>query len=85
MSSTTAAFEIISAAGIAPAVPRFQTGHVAATPRAEDSERIKLRYVGAEKREAETLGISLAVRLKLADPKGLAPSAFPSTTGCSSD
>ena len=56
-------FKNVSAAGYAPAVLRLQTGHVAATPRAEDSERIKLRYVGAEKREAETLGISLVVRL----------------------
>jgi hypothetical protein len=32
--SATAALEMVSAAGIAPAVPRFQAGHVAATPRA---------------------------------------------------
>jgi hypothetical protein len=27
---------LVSAAGLAPAVPRFQAEHVAATPRAED-------------------------------------------------
>ena len=74
---------------------------------------IDFENVGVEKREAETLGMGIAVRtdcrkrtqrtpsgkifalfavscgqwigLIVADPKGLAPSAFPQTTGCSSD
>ena len=61
--------KLVSAAGIAPAIPRFQAEHVAATPRAEDPERLN-GCVGVEMCDAETLGISLAARCEIGGPGG---------------
>src|ERR1039457_6922602 len=42
--------KLVSAAGIEPAVPRFQAGHVAATPRADGSERFEWKRRSGETR-----------------------------------
>ena len=46
---------MVSAAGLAPAVSRFQAGHVAATLRAETPDEF-LKNVGVEKRGAVNPG-----------------------------
>ena len=61
--------KLVSAAGIAPAIPRFQAEHVAATPRAENPERLN-GCVGVEMRDAETLGFSLAVSFEIGGLEG---------------
>ena len=48
-------FKMVSAAGLAPAIPRFQAEHVAATPHAETPDGF-FEYVGAEKHDAENPG-----------------------------
>ena len=61
--------KMVSAAGLAPAIPRFQAEHVAPTPRAGSPRWIFIDR-GREKRDAETLGIGLAVRFKIGEPGG---------------
>src|SRR5439155_27228827 len=84
-SATAANLKLVSAAGIAPAVPRFQAEHVAATPRAgrpgvRGAHR-GLVFMGM--RDPHTLNLSPAARFtKLALSMGLAPTLFPQTTGC---
>src|SRR5262249_53654746 len=73
--------EVVSAAGFSPALPRFQAGHVAATPRADcpgDSEGAGGLVLLEAGRSVP--GRRPAVRLAL--PVGLAPTLFPQTTGC---
>src|SRR2546421_6673407 len=85
-SATAANMKLVSAAGIAPAVPRFQAEHVAATPRAgrpgvRGAHRglCFMGNAGPTHLEPESRGKIW----KMADPKGVAPSAFPQTTGWS--
>ena len=76
--------EMVSAAGLAPAVTRSQAEHVAATPRAVAPANGWRRGLGScgdgDRVPWNTYSIG-----DLADSKGLAPSAFPQTTGCSSN
>ena len=80
--------KLVSAAGFAPAVTRSKAGHVAATPRA-----VRPGVLGAHRGLCfmEIAGpthlepVSRGKNRKLADSKGVAPSAFPQTTGCSAD
>src|SRR2546426_11716113 len=80
--------EMVSAAGFAPAVTRSQAGHVAATPRA-----VRPGVLGAHQGlcfmgnagPTHLEPVSRGKKRKLADSKGVAPSAFPQTTGCSAD
>src|SRR5216117_977792 len=84
-SATTAILKMVSAAGFAPAVTRSQAGHVAATPRA-----VRPGVLGAHQGlcfmgnagPAHLEPVSRGKKRKLADSKGVAPSAFPQTTGC---
>src|SRR5216117_1229 len=87
-SATAAILKVVSAAGFAPAVTRSQAGHVAATPRAGGPG-----VLGAH-RGVCFLGNAGPTHLepvcrgeirKLADPKGVAPSTLPQTTGRSAD
>src|SRR6266545_2270852 len=87
-SATTAILKVVSAAGFAPAVTRSQAGHVAATPRA-----VRPGVLGAH-RGLCFMGMAGPTHLepvsrgkiwKMADSKGVAPSAFPQTTGCSAN
>ena len=81
----TEQLKMVSAAGLAPALPRFQAEHVAATPRAgrpgvRGAHR-GLVFMGM--RDPHTLNLSPAARFtKLALSMGLAPTLFPQTTGC---
>ena len=80
--------KLVSAAGFAPAVTRSQAGHVAATPRAGSPGVLGahrgLCFMGmAGPTHLEP--VSRGKIWKMADPKGVAPSAFPQTTGCSAD
>ena len=52
---------MVSAAGFAPAIPRFQAEHVAATPRADDPGRFV--YAGAGETQDTNPGSGPAVRL----------------------
>src|SRR5947208_14542616 len=80
--------KLVSAAGFAPAVTRSQAGHVAATPRA-----VRPGVLGAHQGlcfmgnagPTHLEPVSRGKKRKLADSKGVAPSAFPQTTGCSAD
>ena len=80
--------KLVSAAGFAPAVTRSQAGHVAATPRA-----VRPGVLGAHRGlcfmgmagPTHLEPVSRGKNRKLADPKGVAPSAFPQTTGCSAN
>src|ERR1051325_9246283 len=76
--------KLVSAAGLAPAVTRSQAEHVAATPRAVAPANGGRRGLGScgDGSSAPWQRDSIG---DLADPKGLAPSAFPQTTGCSAD
>ena len=75
--------EVVSAAGLAPAIPRFQAEHVAATPRAVCPDELRSSRWGHGNRRTANLGSGPAVRIKkLALPVGLAPTLFPQTTGC---
>src|SRR2546429_3221083 len=78
--------KMVSAAGFAPAVTRSQAGHVAATPRA-----VRPGVLGAHRGlcfmgnagPTHLEPVSRGKIWKMADSKGVAPSAFPQTTGCS--
>ena len=78
--------KLVSAAGFAPAVTRSQAGHVAATPRA-----VRPGVLGAHQGlcfmgmagPTHLEPVSRGKNRKLADSKGVTPSAFPQTTGCS--
>ena len=74
--------KLVSAAGVAPAITRAQTEHVAATLRAVAPANGWRRGLGSCG-DGRTLSLEHSVHRRLADPKGLAPSAFPQTTGCS--
>ena len=76
------AMKLVSAAGLAPAVARSQAEHVAATPRAVAPANGWCRGLVYVEMESARLG-QAQIHRRLADPKGLAPSAFPQTTGCS--
>jgi len=52
----------------APAVPRFQAGHVALHHALVHPDGMKKS--GREKRDAKTLGIGLAVRFEIGEPGG---------------
>jgi hypothetical protein len=83
MYSATAALKLVSAAGLAPAVPRFQAEHVAATPRAVRPNWLRSSRWGHTGHKATNLGNGLEGKIqKLALPAGLAPAFFPQTTGC---
>ena len=80
--------KLVSAAGFAPAVTRSQAGHVAATPRA-----VRPGVLGAHQGlcfmgnagPTHLEPVSRGKIRQLADPKAVAPSAFPQTTGGSAD
>ena len=76
-------WKLVSAAGVAPAVTRSQAEHVAATLRAVCPGGVE-RPPGSWllRRRNDSFPGTLP-RRKMADSKGLAPSAFPQTTGCS--
>ena len=79
--SATAA-EMVSAAGVAPAIPRSQAEDVAATPRAGNPSDAHTSVRGYGEYGAPNLGTVLrGENRKVADPKGLAPSTLPQTTG----
>src|SRR5438477_8294788 len=83
-SATAANLKLVSAAGIAPAVPRFQAEHVAATPRAVDPGGLEPPGVWfLWRRFMWFLGTMTVGRL--ADPEGVAPPTLPQTTGRSAD
>ena len=84
-----AAFEMVSAAGLAPAITRSQAEHVAATPRAVAPANGWHRGLGScgdgDRVPWNTYSIG-----DLADPKGVAPGGralalapLPQTTRCS--
>ena len=60
--------------------PRSQAECVAATLRAESSERFS-KNAGVEMRKAETLGISLAVRFEIGGPEGTCTLSLPADNG----
>ena len=73
---------MVSAAGLAPAIPRFQAEHVAPTPRAGNPEITHTSVRGHGEHGALNPGTVRRGEIrKLADPKGLAPSTLPQTTG----
>ena len=76
--------KLVSAAGFAPAVARSQAEHVAATPRAVAPASGWRRGLFHVEMETAFLGMLTPSEI-LADPKGLAPSAFPQTMGCSAN
>src|ERR1043166_5906919 len=82
MYSTTAAFKLVSAERFALPITPSRTENVAATPRAVAPANGWRRGLGScgdgDRVPWNTYSIG-----DLADPKGLAPSAFPQTTGCS--
>jgi hypothetical protein len=73
---------MVNATGLAPVITPSRTEHVAATPRAEDSERL---IETLERRNAppKTLAIGSAVRFKIDGRARLMAAAVPETTGCS--
>ena len=71
--------KLVSAAGIAPAIPRSQAECVAATLRADAPSGIKI--AGVEIHDAETLGISLAVRFEIGGPEGTCTLSLPADNG----
>jgi hypothetical protein len=76
--------KLVSAAGVAPAVTRSQAEHVAATLRAVAPANGWRRGLGScgdgDRVPWNTYSIG-----DLADPKGVAPSTFPQTTGRSAN
>ena len=87
-SATTAILKVVSAAGFARAVTWSQAGHVAATPRAGGPGVLGAhRGVGFLGNAGPTHlePVSRGEIRKLADPKGVAPSTLPQTTGRSAD
>ncbi len=74
---------MVSAAGLAPAVPRFQAEHVAATPRAGDPDAWMTS--GRRTRDTKPWERSRGKMWKVADPKGVAPSTLSQTTGRSAN
>jgi hypothetical protein len=75
-SATATILKMVSAAGFAPAVTRFQAGHVAATSRAGRpgvlGAQRGLRFMGSAG-PAHLEPVSRGEIRKLADPKGVAP------------
>ena len=71
--------KLVSAAGVAPAIPRSQAECVAATLRADAPSGFK--NAGVEIRDAETLGIGLAVRLEIGGPEGTCTLSLPADNG----
>ena len=71
---------MVSAAGIAPAIPRSQAERVAATLRAVGSG-VAVDAGAGETRDPQPWKRSRGKIVKLADPKGVAPSTLPQTTG----
>ena len=55
--------EMVSAAGLAPAVPRFQAEHVAATPRADCPNELRSSRWGQGNRQTANLGNGPWVRI----------------------
>jgi hypothetical protein len=76
--------KLASAAGLAPAVTRSQAEHVAATPRAAAPANGWRRGLVSVEIESAHLGQRDSIG-DLADPKGIAPSTLPQTTGRSAD
>src|SRR5262249_21143696 len=64
MYSATAALKLVSAAGLAPAVPRFQAEHVAATPRAVRPNWLRSSRWGTRITRPQTLAMALKVRIR---------------------
>ena len=71
--------KVVSATGFAPAIPRSQAECVAATLRADAPSGFK--NAGVEIRDAETLGIGLAVRLEIGGPEGTCTLSLPADNG----
>ena len=71
--------KLVSAAGVASAIPRSQAECVAATLRADAPSGFK--NAGVEIRDAETLGIGLAVRLEIGGPEGTCTLSLPADNG----
>lgn len=72
--------KLVSAAGLAPAVSRFQAGHVAATLHAETPNDFGERRSG-ETRGCQTLGINLAVRCEIGAPSETRTRSLPADNG----
>ena len=71
--------KLVSAAGFAPAITRAQAEHVATTLRADAPSGFK--NAGVEIRDAETLGIGLAVRLEIGALDGTCTHTLPADNG----
>ena len=71
--------KLVSAAGIALAIPRSQAECVATTLRADAPSSIKI--AGVEIHDAETLGISLAVRFEIGGSEGTCTLSLPADNG----
>ena len=71
--------KLVSAAGVEPAIPRSQAECVATTLRADAPSGLK--NAGVEKRDAEPLGISLAVRFEIGGPEGTCTLSLPADNG----
>ena len=72
--------KLVSAAGLAPAIPRSQAecvGYYATRWFAP----MDVRDRGREKRDAETLGIGLAVRFEIGEPGGICTLNPPADNG----
>ena len=82
LSTPSSERKMVSAAGVAPAIPRSQAEDVAATPRAGNPRGTYTSDRGYEEHEGPNLGtVPRGENRKVADPKGLAPSTLPQTTG----
>ena len=71
---------MVSAAGIAPAIPRSQAECVGCYATRWFAP-MEFRDRGREKRDAETLGIGLAVRFKIGGPEGTCTPSLPADNG----
>ena len=72
---------MVSAAGLAPALPRFQAEHVAAIPRAENSGRLIFGNVGVEKRNAENPGHRHRGEIETGGLEGIRTLSLPADNG----
>jgi hypothetical protein len=68
-STTAAILKMVSAAGIAPAIPRSQAECVADSLRADDSGRLILKFVGVA--TPKTLAVGIAVRFGTGGLEGI--------------